>query len=173
MYRHHPTSVTFPARICCTTGRAREESWKLFCIFQWSSHISTYICYGNIIFCYWQTFCRTLCTSPKFERCLLPPSSGKHLRNFGELLTYYVRFKVLKAVTILMTFFWMTAPCGLVGCCLNLQGWRWAEHTSPKRCLLPTTPHGDLSKRTSSEYWQTTRRNNPEDSHLQFIINFN
>jgi hypothetical protein len=66
-----------------------------------------------------------------------------------------------------MMFFWVWAPCGLAGrsqrfgeaYCLHLQGWsdhagipwflvwslqpwRWRQYASPKRWLLPASPHG-------------------------------
>jgi hypothetical protein len=61
-----------------------------------------------------------------------------------------VRFKIFTAVTILMMMFWVKAPCGLVDrkksfgemCCSHLQPWRWRQHASPKRLLLPTNFHG-------------------------------
>jgi hypothetical protein len=69
-----------------------------------------------------------------------------------------VRFKIFRAVTILNMFFWVKTSCGLVGtnrrfrevCSRHVQFWKWREHASPKRRLLQTNPHGDLTQRTSS-----------------------
>jgi hypothetical protein len=48
-----------------------------------------------------------------------------------------------------MFFFWVLAPCRLVGkCqrfgetyCLHLQPWRWRQYVSPKRCHIPVNVH--------------------------------
>jgi hypothetical protein len=87
-----------------------------------------------------------------------------------------MRFKIFTAVAILIMSFWVKSSCWLVGrsqrfgeaCCLHLQGlsynfrnvlspslglkwslqpWRWRQHASPKRWLLPTNPRGELPQK--------------------------
>jgi hypothetical protein len=81
----------------------------------------------------------------------LPIYSNKVLR---------VRFQVLTAASTNMAILWIVAACSLVGfyrrfrgsCCLHHQG----------------DDHPETSE-TSVNFYQTTRRNNPEDSHLQSV----
>jgi hypothetical protein len=76
-----------------------------------------------------------------------------------------VRFKVFTSVMILTVFHWVKLPYRLVGksrrfgeaCCLHVarndvQVWRWGQHASPKRRLLPTIPHGELHRKITSGY---------------------
>jgi hypothetical protein len=57
-----------------------------------------------------------------------------------------IQFYMHKNKQLLIIFFWVKSPCGLVGrnqhfeevCCLHLQGQRW---------LLPTNPYGDLTEK--------------------------
>jgi hypothetical protein len=59
--------------------------------------------------------------------------------------------------------FWVKSPCGLIGssqqfedvCHLHLQPWRWRQHASPKRWLLPTNPHGDLTQKSINRRFLT------------------
>jgi hypothetical protein len=66
----------------------------------------------------------------------------------------YVRFEVLTAASMKISVFWDVAPCSLVVC----QRFRGA-------CCLHR--QGDAStSETSVNFYQTTRRNIPEDRHL-------
>jgi hypothetical protein len=70
-----------------------------------------------------------------------------HRQNFlscsdmpSTIIIHYVRFEVFVAVMIMMMFFWVLMPCGLVS---RFQCFRetYCLHL-PKRWHLPTSPHG-------------------------------
>jgi hypothetical protein len=63
--------------------------------------------------------------------------------NFADIFTHLVRFQVITAASM-KAVFWVVAPCSLVALMME------AASTSEK----------------SVNFYQTTRRNNPEDSHL-------
>jgi hypothetical protein len=77
---------------------------------------------------------------------------------------YWVRFQVFKAASMKMTVFWAAAPRSLVEayrrfrgiCCLYHQGYHRHNHDGGSKHLW-----------TSVNFYQTTRRNTPEDSHLR------
>jgi hypothetical protein len=87
-----------------------------------------------------------------------------------------------------MLFLWFVTPCGLLGryqcfgqTCCQFSGLKIEEVCSPKRWYLPTSQHGVTNQKnidivsialmmeaasiseTSVNFYQTTRRNNPED----------
>jgi hypothetical protein len=53
-----------------------------------------------------------------------------------------------------MTVFWVVAPCRLVDVYRRFRGAYWLHQQSDRA-------------ETSVNFYQTTRRNNPEDSYLQ------
>jgi hypothetical protein len=61
-----------------------------------------------------------------------------------------MRFQFLTAASMKMAVFWVVAPTFQRFCCLHQQGMMQTESTS----------------KSSVNYYQSTRRNNPEDSHL-------
>jgi hypothetical protein len=61
--------------------------------------------------------------------------------------SYFVGFEVLTAVSTKMAVFWVVTPCSLIA--LMMEAARTSE--------------------TLINFYQTTRRYNPEDSHLPFI----
>jgi hypothetical protein len=71
-----------------------------------------------------------------------------------------VKFQVLTAASVKIAVFWIVAPCSLVEVCRRFRG---------VCCLIrPITvvmEAADTSE-TSVNFYRTTRRNNPEDSHL-------
>jgi hypothetical protein len=77
---------------------------------------------------------------------------------------YKVGFEVLTAVGTKIAVFWVVAPCSLVEvnqrfrvpCCLHHQGDEYSSRASE----------------TLVHFYQTTRRYNPEDSHLQEVYTF-
>jgi hypothetical protein len=75
----------------------------------------------------------------------------------------YVRFQVLTAASMKMAVFWVVAQCSLVevyrlftgACCLHHQ-----------YSFIALMMEAANTSETSANFYQTTRRNNPEDSHL-------
>jgi hypothetical protein len=70
-----------------------------------------------------------------------------------------VRYQVLTAASMKMAVFWVVAPCSLVDVNHRFRGTYCLYH------------HGDELQAASTSdtlvnFYQTTRRNNPEDSHL-------
>jgi hypothetical protein len=71
-----------------------------------------------------------------------------------------VTFQVLTAASVNMAVFWVVEPCSLIefflrligDCCLHHQGYRSDDVGTSE---------------TSVNFYQSTRRNNPEDSPLQ------
>jgi hypothetical protein len=65
-----------------------------------------------------------------------------------------------------MAVFWVVAPCSLVeiyrrfrdACCLYNQG--------DQASIIALITEGASTSETSANFYQTTRRNNPKDSHL-------
>jgi hypothetical protein len=83
------------------------------------------------------------------------------------------RFEIFTAVTILIMFFWVWEPCGLAGrsqrfgefripflppyiipliLAWSIQPWRWRQYASPKRWLLPASPHGAQTQKNIINY---------------------
>jgi hypothetical protein len=77
-----------------------------------------------------------------------------------------VGFEVLMAVSTKMAVFWIVAPCSLVEvyhrfrgpCCLHYQG------------LITLMMEAPRTSEMLVNFYQTTQRYNPEDSHLPYII---
>jgi hypothetical protein len=63
---------------------------------------------------------------------------------------YVVRFEVLTAASMKLVVFWVVAPCNLVDAYRRFRGPSCLRH-----------------QYDDSSPYQTTRRNNPEDSHFQ------
>jgi hypothetical protein len=86
-------------------------------------------------------------------------------RFFNKILYNIVRFQVLTTASMKMPVFWVFAPCSLVEVYRRFRGtWTW-------RCLLiALMMETASSSETSVNWYQTTRRNNPEDSHLLYNI---
>jgi hypothetical protein len=68
----------------------------------------------------------------------------------------YVRFEVFTAVTIMMMFLWVLAPCGLVGRCQLFEE-AYYLHLSPS-LKMETVCFSETLASTD----QSTRRQNPE-----------
>jgi hypothetical protein len=66
----------------------------------------------------------------------------------------YVRFQVLTAASMKIAVFWIVAPCSLVEVYQRFRG-----------AIAMMMEAASISK-TSVNFYQTTRRSNPEDSHL-------
>jgi hypothetical protein len=67
-----------------------------------------------------------------------------------NFLLFFVEFEVLTAVSTKITVFWVVAPCSLVA--LMMEAARTSE--------------------TLVNFYQTTRRYNPESSHLRLLLLF-
>jgi hypothetical protein len=67
-----------------------------------------------------------------------------------------MRFQVLTAASMKMVVFWVVASCGLL------------EVTSIIRALMMDAA---ITTETSLNFYQTPRRNIPEDSHTPNLIN--
>jgi hypothetical protein len=65
-----------------------------------------------------------------------------------------MRFQVFKAASMQMAIFWVVAPCSLVEV---YRGFR----------AITLMVEAASTSETSVNFYQITRRNNPEDSHLQ------
>jgi hypothetical protein len=73
----------------------------------------------------------------------------------GLTATNIENLRFFGGMTILIMFFWVKSPCGLVEKSRRFEeaDWsyfspfRWRQHVSPKRWLLLTTPHCDLTQR--------------------------
>jgi hypothetical protein len=78
---------------------------------------------------------------------------------------YYVRFQVLTAASVKMTVFWDVTLCSLVEVYRRFRA----------ACCLPAialTMEEACSSETSVNFYQTTRRIIPKDSHLQNLVYF-
>jgi hypothetical protein len=76
---------------------------------------------------------------------------------------YIVRFQVLTAVSMKMAVLWVVAPCSLVEVYLRFRG---------ARCVHQGDRPDDEGSNHLSNLYQTTRCNNPEDSHLHIFFSF-
>jgi hypothetical protein len=74
-----------------------------------------------------------------------------------------VRFQVLTAVSIKMTVFWYVVPCSLVEVYRRLRC-AYCLHRQGKIALMMDVAS---TSEISVNFYQTTRCNIPEDSHLQ------
>jgi hypothetical protein len=73
----------------------------------------------------------------------------------------YVGFEVLTAASMKMAVLWVVAPCSLVDVYQHFRGPCCLHHQGPVR-----------TSETLVNFYQTTRRYNPEDSHphMQFMF---
>jgi hypothetical protein len=69
-----------------------------------------------------------------------------------------VGFEVLTAVSTKMAVFWVVAPCSVVGVYQRFRG---------PCCLIALMMEAARTSETLVNFYQTTRRYNPEDSHLR------
>jgi hypothetical protein len=69
-----------------------------------------------------------------------------------------VGFEVLAAASMKMAVFWVVAPCS-----------RGRSLPMFQRCLLPPSS-GPCTSETPVNFYQTTRRYNAEDSHLNEYV---
>jgi hypothetical protein len=84
----------------------------------------------------------------------------------------YTTFEVLTAASVKMAVFWVVAPCSLVevyrrfrgACCLHYQG----DVTSLTALMVEAAGTSEMPVK----FYQTTRRNDPEDSHLNICYCF-
>jgi hypothetical protein len=79
----------------------------------------------------------------------------------SQLRKSKVRFQVLNAVSVNMTVFWIIAPCSLV----EVYDVAKLLAVSIIRAMRPDDG-GASTSATSVNFYQTTGRNIPEDSHL-------
>jgi hypothetical protein len=93
-------------------------------------------------------------------------SSGMTLRLYYEKK---VRFQVLTVARMMTTVFWIVAPCSLVEVYRRFRGPCCLHHQGDESLIMEaaSTPE------TSVNVYQTTRHNNPEDSHLKKNIRLN
>jgi hypothetical protein len=97
--------------------------------------------------------------------------AGKAFRNklcicFLEPLNsmYFVRFQVLKAVSMMFTVFWDVVLCSLVKIDWCIRGASCPPITTLKMEAVSTSEE-------PINFYKTTWRNNPEDNHLHYILN--
>jgi hypothetical protein len=105
-----------------------------------------------------QTYLLVWITEPR----KLVPVSG-----FSGAFTCKVGFEVLTAVSTKMVVFWVTAPCSLVDVYWRFRG-PCCLHPRAITLMMEAARTSD----TSVNFYQTTRRCNPEDSHLPFTCSF-
>jgi hypothetical protein len=106
------------------------------------------------------TIQRMLSTSRKVQKNLQDPAQTLFITQYVKV--YFVRFQVLTAENKKMDVFWVVAPCSLVenyrifrgACCFHHQG-----------DLVAFMLEAASTSETSVIFYQTSRRNNPEDSH--------
>jgi hypothetical protein len=90
---------------------------------------------------------------------------GLYHQKFRCLLSFYlhVGFEGLTAVGREMTVFWVVAPCSLVEVYQRFRGLSCLHHQGDKWRMMMEAAR--ISE-TLVNFYQTTRRYNPEDSHL-------
>jgi hypothetical protein len=71
-----------------------------------------------------------------------------------------VIFHVVKVAVMKAAVFWDVAPCSLVGVYPRFRG---------AASIIALTMEAIFMPETSVNFYQTTRRNIPEDSHLQVL----
>jgi hypothetical protein len=79
------------------------------------------------------------------------------MSNESDTSITQVRFRVLTAASMKMTVFWDVATCSLVEVYRRFRG---------AYCDIALMMEAESTSETSVNFYQTTRRNNPEDSHL-------
>jgi hypothetical protein len=70
-----------------------------------------------------------------------------------------VRFEVLTAASMKMDVFWVVAPCSMVEVNRRFRG--------TAASIIRTLTTEASTSETSVHFYHSTRRNNPEDSHIQ------
>jgi hypothetical protein len=75
----------------------------------------------------------------------------------------FVRLQVLTAVSMKMAVFWVVSPCGLVEVYQRFRGGFCLHHQGDERWAIM---EATSTSEKSVNFYQTTRCNNPEDSHL-------
>jgi hypothetical protein len=78
-------------------------------------------------------------------------------RRFSIFNCFGVGSEVLTAVSTKMAVFWVVAPCSLVDVYQRFRG---------PCCLITLMMEAVRTSETMVNFYQTTRRYNPEDSHL-------
>jgi hypothetical protein len=78
----------------------------------------------------------------------------------------FVGFEVLTAVSKKMAVFWVVAPCCLVDVYQRLRG-HYCLHHPGDELLIALMMKAAKTSETLVNIYQTTRRYNPEDSHLR------
>jgi hypothetical protein len=73
-----------------------------------------------------------------------------------------IGFEVLKAASMKMAVFWVVTPCRLVEVYQRLRGTYCLHHQDLIALMMEATSTSE----TLVNFYQTTRRYNPEDSHL-------
>jgi hypothetical protein len=76
----------------------------------------------------------------------------------------HVTFQVLKAARMDMTVFWEVAPCRLVEVYRRFSGAYYRAITLIMEAVS--------TSETTENFYETVRRNNPEDGHLEAKIEF-
>jgi hypothetical protein len=71
-----------------------------------------------------------------------------------------VRFQVLTAASMKMTIFWDIAPCSLV---------EVTDVSKVLAAIIALMMEKTSTSETSVNFYQSTRRNNPEESHLHTL----
>jgi hypothetical protein len=65
-----------------------------------------------------------------------------------------------------MAVFWVVALCSLVRVYRSFRGACCLDHHGNDRCIIALMMEVASTSKTSVNFYQTTRCNNPEDSHL-------
>jgi hypothetical protein len=65
-----------------------------------------------------------------------------------------------------MAVFWVVAPCSLVAVYRPFRGTCCIHHQGDASSIIALMMEATGSSETSAYFYQTTRRYNPEDSHL-------
>jgi hypothetical protein len=84
----------------------------------------------------------------------------------GTTQSRSVRFQVLTAASMKMAVFWVVASSSLVDVHRRFRGACCFHHQGDDRGIALTMEAASASE-TLVYFYQTTRRKNPEDSHLQ------
>jgi hypothetical protein len=77
-----------------------------------------------------------------------------------------VGFQVLTAASMKIAVFWVEALCSLVEIYQRFKGRYLLPPSSP---IIALMTEAASSSETFENFYQTTRRYNPKDSHLRFI----
>jgi hypothetical protein len=78
-----------------------------------------------------------------------------------------VKFQVVTAVSMMMTVFWDVAPCCFAEVYRRFRGPCCLHHQGDESGVIALMMVAASTSETSVNFYQTTRRNIPQDSNLQ------